>query len=398
MTRIKDAPKHEPRPIGSTRLDRRNFLAVTTGFACAALLPGTAFANGTPAPFPETSAPEQVAKAGEAEKILLKDYRPVSMYKVPRTKVTKARYPAIDMHGHDYAKTDAEVSEWVKMLDSVGIEKVIVMTMATGANFDNLVARYEKYPERFQVWCGLDFSGYNEPGYGPAAVAELERCYRAGARGVGEVSDKGLGVINQNAKAPGMHLDDPRLDPLYGKCADLHIPINLHIGEPVWFYLPMDEKNDGLMNAYDWRLDDKPNLVPHDGMIKVLENVVKRHPKTTVIACHYANCEYDFSILARLLDTYPNLYSDISGRYEETGPIPRATSQFISKYQDRLLYGTDMGRAQPQYEFSFHILETLDEAFYENGYRYHWQYNGFGLDDAVLKKLYRTNALKILAK
>lgn len=334
----------------------------------------------------------------KAEKILLKDYRPVSMYKIPRTKVPKARYPAIDMHAHDYAKADADVAQWVKTLDAVGIEKVIVMTGATGQKFDELVAKYKKYPERFQVWCGLDLTGYDKPGFGPAAVAELERCYRVGARGVGEISDKGLGVMHQDPKAPGMHLDDPRIDPLYEKCADLHIPINLHIGEPIWFYLPMDEKNDGLMNAYYWRLDDKPNLVSHEGMIKVLENLVKRHPRTTVIACHYANCEYDFSILARLLDTYPNLYADISGRYEETGPIPRTTSQFINKYQDRLLYGTDTGRGQPEYEFELYILETLDEAFYGNGYRYHWQYSGFGLDDAVLNKLYRTNALKILAR
>ncbi len=159
----------------------------------------------------------------------------------------------------------------------------------------------------------------------------------------------------------------------------------------------MDQKNDGLMNAYHWRLDNKP-VLSHAEMIERLENVLKRHPRLTVIACHYANCEYDFSILARLLDTYPNLYSDISGRYEETGPIPRTTSQFITKYQDRLLYGTDMGRGQGQYDFSFHILETLDEAFYENGYRYHWQYYGFGLDDAILKKLYRANALTILNK
>ncbi len=395
MSREKQPPKQETRSMRSGRLDRRNFLAATSGFASAALLASSAFAEG--APGKETTAPSQVGEPAYAEKILLKDFRPVSMYKVPRTKVSKARYPAIDVHGHDYAKTDADVAEWVKTLDAVGIEKVIVMTMATGSRFDNLVSKYKKYPQRFQVWCGLDFRGYDQPGYGPAAVTELERCYRAGAGGVGEISDKGLGVINQDTKAPAMHLDDARLDPLYEKCADLHLPINLHIGEPIWFYLPMDEKNDGLMNAYYWRLDNKADIVPHDGMIKVLENVLKRHSRTTVISCHYANCEYDFSILARLLDTYPNLYPDISGRYEETGPIPRATSHFITKYQDRLLYGTDMGRAQPQYEFSFHMLETVDEAFYENGYRYHWPYSGFGLNDAVLKKLYRTNALKILA-
>ncbi|MBI4659480.1 MAG: amidohydrolase family protein [Verrucomicrobia bacterium] len=334
----------------------------------------------------------------KAEKILLKDFRPVSRYKIPRTKVPKARYPAIDVHGHDYAKTEEEVARWVETMDKVGIEKMIVMTQSTGPRFDQIAAKYKKYPERFQLWCGLNLTDHDQPGFGQAAAAELERCYRAGARGVGEISDKGLGVINQDPKAPGLHLDDPRLAPLFEKCADLHIPINLHVGEPIWFYLPMDEKNDGLMNAYHWRLDNKTNLLSHAEIIQVLENVLKRHPRTTIIACHYANCEYDFSILARLLDTYPNLYSDISGRYEETAPIPRTTSNFITKYQDRLLYGTDMGRGQGAYEFSFHILETLDEAFYENGYRYHWQYYGFGLEDAILKKLYQTNALKILAK
>ncbi len=333
-----------------------------------------------------------------AEKILLKDFRPVSMYKIPQTHVAKARYPAIDMHGHDYAGTGEAVAAWVKTMDAVGIEKMIVMTMKTGRQFDDIVAKYKDYADRFQIWCGFDYTGYDKPGYGPVAVAELERCYRAGARGVGEISDKGAGLTNGEPKARGMHLDDPRMDSLLEKCADLKIPVNTHIGEPIWFYLPMDEKNDGLMNAYHWRLDDKPDLLPHSAMVKILENALKRHPRTTFIACHYANCEYDFSILARLLDTYPNLYADISGRYEETGSIPRATSQFIRQYQDRLLYGTDMGRGQPQYEFSFRILETLDEHFYANGYRYHWAYNGFGLDDSILKKLYRTNALKIIVQ
>ena len=71
---------------------------------------------------------------------------------------------------------------------------------------------------------------------------------------------------------------------------------------------------------------------------------------------------------------------------------------FHSLSGNRLLYGTDTERGRRQYEFSFHLLETLDEAFYENGYRYHWAYYGFGLDDKVLEKLYRTNALKIVAK
>jgi predicted TIM-barrel fold metal-dependent hydrolase len=208
--------------------------------------------------------------------VVLKKYSNRRLYDTGRSiYVTLAQVAEMVRSGREVkvvdAKTEEDVIQWVKTMDKAGIEKMIVLTQATGPEFDQIAAKYRKYLDRFQLWCGLNFTGYDQPGFGPAAVAELERCYRAGARGAGEISDKGLGVINQASKAPDMHLDNPRLDPLYEKCADLHMPINLHVGEPIWFYLPMDEKNDGLMNAYHWRLDDKPNLLPHAEMIKVLE-------------------------------------------------------------------------------------------------------------------------------
>ena len=55
-------------------------------------------------------------------------------------------------------------------------------------------AVYGKYPDRFELWCGFDLTGYDKPGFGPATIAELERCVRLGARGVGEITDKGSGL------------------------------------------------------------------------------------------------------------------------------------------------------------------------------------------------------------
>src|SRR4028119_35234 len=57
----------------------------------------------------------------------LKNYRPVSIYKVPQTKIKKAKYPAIDFHSHDYPKTDAEVDQWVKTMDAAGIAKTMIL-------------------------------------------------------------------------------------------------------------------------------------------------------------------------------------------------------------------------------------------------------------------------------
>ncbi len=44
-----------------------------------------------------------------------------------------------------------------------------------------------------------------------------------------------------------------------------------------------------------------------------------------------------------------------------------------------------------------HPRKTLDEHFYDPMFDYHWSYSGFGLNDSILEKLYRTNAVKISA-
>lgn len=341
----------------------------------------------------EHSSPEQ----SSPEKLLLKDYRPRSIYKIPHTDVTKARFPVIDVHSHPYAKTPEDAERWVRTMDEVGIEKTIIMTGATGKRFDELLALYRKFPTRFSVWCGFDYDGFDKSGFGPAAVAELERCVKAGAQGVGELSDKGGGLRRTNENV--MHIDDSRMDSLIEKCADLHIPINIHVGEPKWMYEPMDAHNDGLMNAYKWRLDNKTNILDHTDVVATLEHALKKHPRTTFISCHFANCCYDLSIIAHLLETYPNLSADIAARYAETAPIPRYMSAFYEKFQDRLLYGTDMGSAKSMYLTTFRILQTGDEHFYDwNLFSYHWPLHGFGLSDTVLKKVYGENARKLLAR
>ena len=345
----------------------------------------------------------QVEKAVEKpvekspETLLLKNYRPQSLYRTPTTHIEKARYPIIDVHSHPYAESPTDLQQWIENMKKAGIEKTLILSHDHGAKFDSIFAIYSKYPDQFEVWCGFDYTGYDKPGFGPAAVAELERCYKLGARGVGELGDKGKGLYYCTPPAYGMHLDDPRMDPLLEKCAELGMPINIHVAEPIWFYQPMDSTNDGLMNAYHWRLDNQPGIVGHQGMVQILERAVKRHPKTTFIACHFANCDYDLTILGDLFDKYPNLYADISARYAETAPIPRFVRNFYEKYQDRLLYGTDMGFDLDMYRITFRILESWDEHFYERDqFGYHWALNGFGLSDEVLQKVYRNNAIKVL--
>jgi uncharacterized protein len=342
-----------------------------------------------------SAAPLAMAQEKPADQITLFEYRPKSIFKIPITEVPRAKYPVIDMHTHVYAKNAAELDTWVKLMDASNIEKTVMFTGNAGAAFDEITKLFSKYPNRFELWCGLDYKGLDQPGYGPAAVKELERCYRAGARGVGEISDKGSG-LTRGAGAK-IHPDDPRMDAIWEKCADLGMPVNIHIADAIWDYEPMDKFNDGLPDALSWRLDNKPGIVGHAGMLEILERTLQKHPRTIFIACHFANLIQDLPRLGQLLDKYPNLYTDISGRFSEMGTIPRFSKQFCEKYAGRICYGTDLGTDKRMYGITFRLLETLDEHYWERGeFNNHWTMNGLGLSTKALQAVYRDTALKIL--
>ncbi|MEJ7588148.1 MAG: amidohydrolase family protein [Ferruginibacter sp.] len=331
----------------------------------------------------------------------LENYRPVSIYKNPVTKISKAKYPATDVHSHDDENTDVE--KLVTLMDESGIEKKFILSYATGSRFDSIVDKYAKYKDRFDIWCGFDYTGFEKPGWIKHALQELERCHKKGAKGVGELGDKGLGEFYSWPVSAGLHIDDPQMKPLLQKCAELNMPVSIHVAEDEWMYLPADSTNDGLMNAAKWKVDmTKKGILDHDQLVATLENAVRDNPATIFIACHLANCCADLSKLARLLDKYPNLYADIAARFGEFSPVPRYTSNFMEKYQDRLLYGVDMdGRnlqyEKEMYEMTYRILESADEHFYGyDMFNYHWPLYGLSLSDAALQKIYGGNAKKLV--
>ncbi|MGE4288709.1 MAG: amidohydrolase family protein [Salinivirgaceae bacterium] len=345
------------------------------------------------------NSPELSAGQNSLEDLKLKDYRPKSIYKVPKTSIEKPAFPIIDIHSHDYAQNAEEIDEWVKLMDKFGIEKTVILSMQTGKGYDSVRAVYSKYPDRFEIWCGIDYTGYNtDTNWTENAIKELERCHKLGAKGVGELGDKGEGLIySKPTKAYGLHIDDKALEPIWSKCAELGMPVNIHVAEPIWMYAPIDSTNDGLMNGYTWHVDlTKEGILDHGELMKTLDNALANNPKTTFIACHFANCSYDLQIIGNMLDKHPNLWADISARYAETAPIPKYMKEFYKKYQDRLLYGTDNAPTEKMYMTTFRILESEDEHFYETEmFNYHWPLYGFGLPKPVLEKLYQTNALRI---
>jgi predicted TIM-barrel fold metal-dependent hydrolase len=377
----------------------------------------------------------QTPQSGQADKdidtllpdqVLLKDYRPKSIYKIPVSEIKRAKYPVIDCHHHAAAKTPEQVEEEIRVMDAAGLEAAVAFCPVgegptyRGGVFDDVYRLYSKYPKRFYVYCGLDMRGAGQPGFGPATIAELERCHKIGAVGVGELHDKGMGIggvmggpvsgrgtrsgrgaaSGDQARTPikGYHPDAPEMDAIWEKCADLGMPVNLHVSDPYWSYLPQNRFNDGLMNGFSWRLDDKPGIMGHNELIESYEAAAKKHPRTVFISSHLTNLDYDLNRLGAIFERNPNFYTDISARFHETATIPRATAQFLKKWAHRVTYGTDIPFSQHLFSLTYRILESNDEHFYDQdfyfNFNYHWPMYGMGLPDDVLKKVYHETALR----
>lgn len=328
------------------------------------------------------------AKPGTMDNILLKDYAPVSSVVTKVTHIAKAKYPAIDAHTHVLASTPKEVADWVKTMDEVGIETSVILTGATGEKFDKLVTLYlTPYPGRFLLFCGMYSANVDQKDYPQRAVAELERCYRKGARGVGEWIDKGSGY-----SAGKLHPDDARLDPFWEKCAELKIPVSFHVADHPSAWQPLDVYQERTPDFQHFNRYGKDGL-SYEELLEARNGTIEKHPRTTFLACHLANEGNDLERLSSLLDRYPNLYLDISARDYELGRTPRAALKFLTKYSNRVLFGTDMSREKNMYQAWWRLLECEDEFIIG---RVWWRYYGLGLPDSVLEALYRTNAKKIL--
>src|SRR5262245_5292300 len=347
--------------------------------------------------------------------LLLQNFRPKPMLKVPEHHLSRARFPVVDVHTHFRHKfhgSAEELDNWVQLMDRNNIAVCVSLDGQWGDLFDEHARLlWSKYRDRFAIFANIDWQGggkNNEPAtwdcqrpdFARRVARELASAKERGACGLKIFKQFGLEYKNSDLSL--IKIDDPRWDGIWQACGELGLPVLIHVADPAAFFLPIDETNERWEELHrhpEWSFFG-PRFPPRDELLAAFMRVVRRHPKTTFISAHVASNAEDLQRVGLWLDECPNLYGEIASRIAELGGKPRAARRFIDKYQDRILFGTDGPWPEERVRLYWRFLETDDEYFPYSERPFppqgFWNISGVKLPDELLRKIYSNNAQRII--
>src|ERR1700747_1032953 len=244
----------------------------------------------------------------------IEEYQPRSTLVTREHKIERAKFPFIDIHSHHSNPTPQHVDQLVKEMDTINLRVIVNLSGGTGDQLRQTVATMKgRYPDRFVVFANLRYDDLDTPGYGKRAAARLEQDVKSGgAQGLKIFKNFGMDVKYANGQR--VHVDDPEFDPLFEKCAELKLPVLIHIAEPSAFFDPWDYKNERWLELKEFPQRARPpaKYPPFETLMAERNHLFAKHPRTNFIAAHLAFHGNDLERLGKLFDANPNVYVDIA--------------------------------------------------------------------------------------
>ena len=345
--------------------------------------------------------PPGLAHSVAGQGITVEEYEPRNTLVVPEHIITSARFPFVDIHGHQSGtRTSSEsVDRLVGEMDELNMAVMVNLSGGSGASLvTGLENMTRDHLGRFVFFANINFRGVGEPGWGERAAAQLEADVAAGAAGLKIF--KSLGLSARDTDGNRIPVDDPRLDPVWEKAGELGITVLIHSADPAEFWRPYDRFNERWLELTlrPRRIQPPGRSAPFEQIIGEQHNLFRRHRDTKFISAHLGWLGHDLTRLGGLREELPNMYVGLGAVIYELGRQPRFAKEWLIEYQDRVLMGKD-SYDQEEFHTYFRVFETADDYFdYYRRYHAFWQMYGLDLPDEVLRKIYYENALDLVPK
>jgi predicted TIM-barrel fold metal-dependent hydrolase len=270
----------------------------------------------------------------------------------------------------------------------------------------------EKFPEDV-FYCAtfyFDTAGFDSDKWSENIISQLEKNISGGA--VSVKIWKNIGMTVRDKRGKFIMVDNPKLDPVIDFIVKKGLPITGHLGEPRNCWLPLAEmtvKSDSGYFAQNpqYHMFLHPEYPSYEDQINARDHMLEKHPDLIFVGCHLGSLEWNVDELAKRLDKFPNMAVDMAARichlqYQSVKNYQKVRD-FCIKYQDRLLYGTDLGAGgnNDGEKLAKRIHETwMDDWKYFTSDEemtsdtFTGKFQGLHLPKEVVSKIFSKNAIK----
>jgi predicted TIM-barrel fold metal-dependent hydrolase len=318
-----------------------------------------------------------------------------------------ARMQPIDVHVHVF-KTDSKFQALLeglnlKLLNILVVDDTLSYRKQLEPQITDALALVRSSRGHVAFCTTFDPYKFNDPSFTAESIRQINRDFSHGAVAVKIWKSVGMEIKNTDGKF--IMPDDPKFAPIYKDIARHGKTLMAHLAEPDVAWGPPDP-SDPSWSYYQenpqWFLYNKPGFPAKQEILKARDRVLEENPSLRMVGVHLGSMEKNLDNIASHLDRYPNFAVDTAARmdYLMIAP-PEKVRAFLIKYQDRVLYGTDLDLIatadvqeslkewQSTYARDWKFLAT-EETFESEGRKVH----GLKLPEPVLQKIFHDNALR----
>lgn len=265
----------------------------------------------------------------------------------------------------------------------------------------------KEHPDAVSFISTFELENFGKSDWSDKNLEFLKKTLQEGAIGV--KTWKNIGMELRDVDSSFVMLDDPAFDPIISFIENNDLTLLSHVGEPKNCWLPLDEMTVNNDRFYfgehpQYHMYLHPEYPSYESLIASRDRLLDKYPGVRFVGAHLGSLEWSVDELATTLDKYPNMAVDMAARIchlqHQAIENYEQVRDFIIKYQDRLLYGTDIevDHSTTSNEKShwheiwlndwiFFVTDEILEANEVNG-----SFKGLKLPKPVIQKIYYENA------
>ncbi len=313
----------------------------------------------------------------------------------------------IDVHVHVF-KTDPAFQ---KMLERLNLKLMNILVVddtnphrkQLQPQIDDAMALVRSSRGHVALCTTFDPYLFNRPSFSTDAIRQLDRDFAQGAVAVKVWKNVGLEIKDSSGQY--VMADDPKFEPIYKDIAAHGKTLMTHLAEPDVAWGPPDAADPSWSYYQEnpqWYVANRAGFPSKQKILEARDHVLAENPKLRMAGVHLGSMERDLDNIARHFDKYPNFAIDTAARMEYLMLMPpEKVAAFLIKYQDRVLYGTDLdlhadadvadalAEWQSTYARDWKFLATGETLTVEGK-----QVHGLSLPRPVLQKIFRDNAVR----